>query len=89
MLLAPRTALALKSCCGQGDIWRNGAKNRGFFSLQSRLVDHFAVFRGVCARRRGGGIDEADLAGRATASSFTMVTRRNLYAMGMGRWESL
>lgn len=32
------------------------------------------------------GVDDADLAGRATASSFTMVTRRNLCAMGMGRF---
>lgn len=32
------------------------------------------------------GVDDADLAGRAAASPFTMVTRRNLYAMGMGRF---
>lgn len=32
------------------------------------------------------GVDDADLAGRAAASPFTMVTRRNLYAIGMGRF---
>lgn len=34
---------------------------------------------------RRGGIDDVGLARRAAASPFTMVTRRNLYAVGMGR----
>lgn len=58
----------------------------GFFSFQSCLADHFAFFCGVCAWGWSGGADDADLAGRAAASPFTMVTRRNLYAIGMGRF---
>lgn len=33
----------------------------------------------------GRGEVDADLGGRVTATPFTMVTRRNLYARGMGR----
>lgn len=35
------------------------------------------------------GVDDADLVGRAIASPFTMVTRRNLYAVRIGRFVVL
>lgn len=58
-------------------------QEKGFF-LSDLVLLTILLSTEECVHEGGGGIDDADLAGRATASPFTMVTRRNLYAMRTG-----